>query len=85
MGFQRLLGPYGKLPILIRDDDTNFFTKTNMLESIYSKAWEDGYKVSLAIVPFQKGIDDISVPSSIRRDDLHFCIVHIDLPKTVKP
>jgi predicted deacetylase len=74
MVFQRLLGPYGKMPILIRDDDTNFFTKTNMLESIYSKAWEDGYKICLAVVPFQRGINDISVPPNIRTTDLHFSI-----------
>jgi hypothetical protein len=74
MVFQRLLGPYGKMPILIRDDDTNFFTKTNMLESIYSKAWEDGYKICLAVVPFQRGINDISVPPHIRTTDLHFPI-----------
>ena len=74
MVLQRLLGPYGKLPILIRDDDTNFFTKTNMLESIYSKAWEDGYKVSLAIVPFQGGINDICVPPDTRFTDSHYSI-----------
>jgi len=74
MVFQPLLGPYGKLPILIRDDDTNFFTKTNMLESIYSKAWKDGYKVCLAIVPFQRGTNDICVPPDIRISDSHFSV-----------
>jgi len=61
MVLQRLLGPCGKLPILIRDDDTKF-SQTNMLESIYSKAWKDGYKVYLVIVPFQRGTNDICVP-----------------------
>src|SRR5574342_4592 len=74
MVFQRLLGPHGKLPILIRDDDTNFFTKTNMLESIYSKAWEDGYKVCLAVVPFQRGTNDICVPPDIRISNSHFSV-----------
>jgi hypothetical protein len=74
MVFQRLLGPNGKLPILIRDDDTNFFTRTNMLESVYSKAWEEGFKVGLAVVPFQKGTDDVSVPPNMRTKDLNFSV-----------
>jgi len=36
-----LIGPYGKIPVLIRNDDTNSFTKSNMLETIYSKAWNN--------------------------------------------
>ena len=79
MVLQRLLGPYGKLPILIRDDDTNFFTRTNMLDSIYSKAWEDGYKVCLSIVPFQRGTNDICVPPNIRDTDSHFSIADNEL------
>lgn len=74
MFFERLLGPYGKMPILIRDDDTNFFTKANMLESIYSKAWEQGFKVCLSVVPFQKGTNDISVPPNIRTTNSHFSV-----------
>jgi Uncharacterized protein conserved in bacteria (DUF2334) len=66
MVFQRLLGPYGKMPILIRDDDTNFFTKSNMLESIYSMAWEKGLKISFGVIPLQKGTNDISVPPEVR-------------------
>ena len=31
-----------------------------MLETIHSKAWDKGFKISLSIVPFQKG-EDISV------------------------
>ena len=73
--FQRLLGPWGKMPILIRDDDTNFFTKSSMLESVYSKAWEEGFKVSLAVVPFQRAINDICVPPSVRDMDSHFPIL----------
>jgi hypothetical protein len=74
MDLQRLLGPYGKLPVLIRDDDTNFFTKPNMLESIYSKAWEYGFKVSLAIIPFQSGTNDICVPPDKRFTDSHYSV-----------
>jgi hypothetical protein len=71
---ERLIGPNGNVPVLIRDDDTNFFTKTDMLESVYSKAWHDGYKVCLSVVPFQKGIDDICVPPEIRQTGLFYSI-----------
>jgi hypothetical protein len=74
MEFRRLLGPYGKVPILIRDDDTNYFTKTNMLESIYSEAWKDGFKVSFAVVPLQRGTNDICVPPDMRVMDSHFSV-----------
>jgi len=75
MTIQPLLGPKGRIPILIRDDDTNFFTKTEMLESIYSKAWNEGFKVSLSVIPLQKGIDDISVPPNERKTGLSYSIV----------
>ena len=75
MVVKRLLGPYGKLPILIRDDDTNFFTKTNMLETIYSKAWEKGFKVSLGVIPSQKGTNNISVPPEFRMSNSIFPVV----------
>ena len=54
------------MPILVRDDDTNFFTRPEMLETIHSKAWDKGWKISLSIVPFQKGMNDVSVPPEIR-------------------
>ena len=61
-----LIGPGGRIPILLRDDDTNYFTSERMLESIYSEAWDQGYKVSLSVVPLQTGINDISVPPDSR-------------------
>ena len=61
-----LLGPNGAIPILIRDDDTNFFTKNNMLESLYSNAWNNQFKVSLSVIPYQKTINDVSVPPDMR-------------------
>jgi hypothetical protein len=45
MKIKPLVGPYGKMPILIRDDDTNFFTRPGMLETIHSKAWDKGFKI----------------------------------------
>jgi hypothetical protein len=59
MKIEPLVGPYGNLPILIRDDDTNFSTKDSMLQSIYSQAWNKGFKVSLSIILSQKGFDDV--------------------------
>jgi hypothetical protein len=66
MKIKPLIGPHGKMPILIRDDDdTNFFTRPDKLETIHSNAWEKGFKISLSIVPFQKGMEDICVPPEI--------------------
>ncbi len=74
MVIERLVGPKGKLPVLIRDDDTNFFTKEKMLESVYSEAWQKGFKVSLSVVPSQAGIDDICVPPYVRNTPNRFSI-----------
>lgn len=71
-----IIGPNGKMPILIRDDDTNFFTRSDMLESIYSKAWNEGFKISLSVVPFQKGIDDVCVPPQMRKTELFYSIAN---------
>lgn len=69
-----LLGPTGKIPILIRDDDTNFFTKSNMLQSIYSKAWNNHFKVSISVIPYQKTINDVCVPPDFRNFPEHYSI-----------
>jgi Uncharacterized protein conserved in bacteria (DUF2334) len=74
MFFQPLLGEFGKIPVLIRDDDTNFFTRPNMLESIYSIAWEKGLKTSFAVVPMQIGTNNISVPPENRTSESVFPI-----------
>ncbi len=74
MPFQLLLGPHGKTPLLVRDDDANFFTKDDMLESIYSSAWEKGLKISFAAIPMQKGTDNISVPPEMRASNSYFRI-----------
>jgi hypothetical protein len=76
MRIERLVGPCGKLPILIRDDDTNFFTKDHMLESIYSEAWNKGFKVSLSVVPSQRGFDDLCVPPDLRQTGLLYSITN---------
>lgn len=66
MAITPLLGPNGKIPILIRDDDINYFTTSNMLESIYSNAWENQFKVSLSVIPYQKAINDVCIPPDVR-------------------
>lgn len=71
-----LIGPYGKMPILIRDDDTNFFTRADMLDSVHSKSWDKGFKVSLSVVPFQIGMDDVCVPPEMRKTGLLYSISH---------
>jgi hypothetical protein len=73
-----LIGPRGKIPILVRDDDTNYFTSERMLESIYSEAWNQGFKVSLSVVPLQMGIDDISVPPDLRTSSRCYSIADND-------
>src|SRR5215216_6784270 len=85
MRIEPLVGPKGHVPILIRDDDTNFFTKRSMLETIYSKAWNDEYKVSFSIVPFQKCGDDISVPPEMRKtESVHSIIENKQLVNFLK-
>lgn len=37
--------------IIIRDDDTSFFTSPDLLERIYGKLWEYGHPVCLSVVP----------------------------------
>ena len=74
MTIQPLLGPKGRVPILVRDDDINFFTKTDMIELMYSEAWKQGFKVSLSVIPCQSGIDDPCVPPEERKTGLSYPI-----------
>ena len=78
MRIRPFIGPSGKLPILIRDDDTNFFTRPDMLETIHSKAWDKGFKTSLSIVPFQIGAEDVCVPPGVRDTGLLYPVANND-------
>jgi hypothetical protein len=78
MKIKPLVGAYGKMPILIRDDDTNIFTRPGMLETIHSKAWDKGFKIGLSIVPFQKGVEDVYVPPEMRHTGLLYPIANND-------
>ncbi len=69
-----LLGPNGKTPILIRDDDINFFTKSSMLELIYSNAWKNQFKVSLSVIPYQKAFNDVCIPSDFRNSQEYYSV-----------
>src|SRR5712691_9637983 len=46
---------------VLRDDDTNFFTKPEQLEEGYEDIWRYG-PVSLSIVPFHKGCRSKGIP-----------------------
>src|SRR4051812_36258506 len=76
MAITPLLGPNGKIPILIRDDDINFFTKSRMLESIYSGLWKNQFKISLSVIPYQKTINDVCIPPDIRNSQEYYSIEH---------
>ena len=47
-----------------------------MLESIYSEAWNKGFKVSLSVVPSQRGFDDLCVPPDLRQTGLLYSITN---------
>lgn len=82
MTIEQLIGPNGKVPVLIRDDDINYFTKPEMLESVYSNAWDEGFKVSLSTIPLQKGLNDLGVPPQYRQSGLLYSIT--DNPMLLK-
>jgi len=59
--------PYGhKAAVVIRDDDTCYFTPPHKIDRIYGQAWKKGFKVSLAVIPRVKAIDDPLVPPRYR-------------------
>jgi len=72
MSIESFVGPHAKIPIIIRDDDTNFFTRPQMLDSLYSQVWQEGFKVSLSVVPNQRGIDDGCIPPEMRKTQSDF-------------
>lgn len=39
------------MPVIIRDDDTGFFTRPAMLEALYGTLWDAGLPVCLAVIP----------------------------------
>ena len=48
--------PWGKrCPVIIRSDDVSFSTSKKMLLSLYTHAWEKGYKIDFGVIPFLSG------------------------------
>ena len=41
------------MKIIIRDDDTSFFTRPGLLEQVYGRLWARGVPVALAVIPAQ--------------------------------
>jgi len=41
--------------IIIRDDDTSFYTTPHLLERVYGRLWDAGIPVSLAVIPAVRG------------------------------
>jgi hypothetical protein len=41
--------------IIVRDDDTSYFTRVEQLEAIYGRIWDAGYSVFLSVIPAQYG------------------------------
>ena len=59
--------PYGHdVAAVIRDDDVSYFTEPHKLSTIYDKAWKQGFKVSIAVIPKVNAINDPLVPPSHR-------------------
>jgi len=50
----------------IRDDDISFFTPPEKLEKIYRTSWNEGFKVSFAVIPMHKATNNPNVPTQFR-------------------
>lgn len=42
------------MQVILRDDDTNFFTKANELEKAFGELWRKGIPVTLGVIPWIK-------------------------------
>src|SRR6478735_496842 len=45
-----------------------------MLETIYSKAWNNNFKVSISVIPYQKSIKDVCIPSNARNSQEYYSV-----------
>lgn len=64
--------------LIIRDDDTNYFTPQSVLEKLYGQLWDNGIPVSLSVIPsvlsqkkYNLGYNPI-VPSQYTGQEDHF-------------
>jgi len=53
------------MQILLRDDDTNYFTSVEELRRVYEPIWDDA-PAALAVVPFQTGCKSRAIPAEMR-------------------
>lgn len=62
------------MQIILRDDDTNFFTQVDELENAFGELWERGIPVTLGVIPWIKPckIRGVKFPSC--EDDEYFAI-----------
>ncbi len=50
----------------IQDDDASYFTDPRLLEWIYRRPWNMGFRTSIAAIPMHKAIDDPNVAANYR-------------------
>jgi hypothetical protein len=62
-----------KIAFAIRDDDVSYFTQPWMIDRLYQKAWQLGFRVSLAVIPNIKSIKS-NAPRTIRNSNRYFPI-----------
>ena len=58
----------------IRDDDISYFSEPERLEKIYHQLWKNEFKVSFAVIPAQKGTNNLNVPPPYRNTDKYYVI-----------
>ena len=74
--------------VIIRDDDTSFFTTPAMLQVIYGKVWDSGLPICLSVIPSYAAVEvpakfiqdylkssfDVNIPQSYRGSGKHYPI-----------
>ena len=58
----------------IRDDDTSYFTKPEMLKNIFGESIKTGHKVSLSTIPNVKSVNEYFIPPKYRSDPSYYSI-----------
>lgn len=56
----------------IRDDDSGYFCGPDKLETLYGDAWNRHFKVSFAVIPVQRGTNNLNVPPKFRNDGKYY-------------
>lgn len=62
--------PHGRVPFVLRDDDTCYFTEPRRIKEVHSEAWDLGYPVSLSAIP--KVSADISCDDTVYGKRMQF-------------